>query len=87
VPLLLTLAEKNHMAVMISLPPAPLPHTLYPRASMHSLTGAPGGYQRIGPLRLDECATYGCLLELTIQLAIIFVGKQILNNAQEIGLP
>lgn len=79
----MTLAEKHYMAVMISLPPAPPPH----HASMHSLTGAPGGYQRIGPLRLDECATYGCLLELTIQLAIIFVGKQILNNAQEIGLP
>ena len=52
-----------------------------------SLTGFPGGYQRVGGLRLDECSTYGCLLELTIQLGIIFVGKQILNNATELGVP
>jgi hypothetical protein len=27
------------------------------------------------------------MLELTIQLGIIFVGKQILNNATELGVP
>ena len=53
----------------------------------HSLSGSPGDYQRIGGLRVDECATYGCLFELTIQLAIIMVGKQILNNVQELSLP
>ena len=52
-----------------------------------SLTGFPGGFNRIGGLRLDECSTYGCMLELTIQLGIIFVGKQILNNATELGVP
>ena len=52
-----------------------------------SLTGFPGGYNRIGGLRLDECSTYGCMLELTIQLGIIFVGKQILNNITELGVP
>ena len=36
---------------------------------------------------MDECSTYGCLLELTIQLGIIFVGKQVLNNATELGVP
>ena len=52
-----------------------------------SLSGNPGDYQRIGGLRVDECATYGCLFELTIQLAIIMVGKQLLNNVQELSLP
>ncbi|CAI8002180.1 Anoctamin-7 [Geodia barretti] len=52
-----------------------------------NLTGFPGGFNRIGGLRLDECSTYGCMLELTIQLGIIFVGKQILNNATELGVP
>ena len=52
-----------------------------------SFTGYPGGYNRIGGLRLDECAAYGCLLELTIQLGIIMVGKQVLNNAVELGVP
>ena len=52
-----------------------------------SVSGNPGDYARIGGLRVDECATYGCLFELTIQLAIIMVGKQILNNIQEISLP
>ena len=42
---------------------------------------------RLGGLRLDECTTYGCLLELTIQLGIIMVGKQLLNNFQELGVP
>ncbi len=50
-------------------------------------TGSPGDYNRIGGLRVDECATYGCLLELTIQLFIIMVGKQTLNNFQELAIP
>lgn len=50
-------------------------------------TGYPGGYLRLGPFRLDECSAYGCLLELTIQLAIIFLGKQILNDISELGVP
>ena len=50
-------------------------------------TGYPGGYLRLGPFRLDECSAYGCLLELTIQLASIFLGKQALNDATELGIP
>ncbi|XP_011409598.1 PREDICTED: anoctamin-7-like [Amphimedon queenslandica] len=50
-------------------------------------TGYPGGYLRFGMWRLDECSAYGCLLELTIQLAIIFLGKQVLNNVTELGIP
>lgn len=52
-----------------------------------NISGYPGNYARIGGIRLDECATYGCLLELTIQLAIIFLGKQILNNVVELSVP
>ena len=56
-----------------------------------SISGSPGNYARLGVpalrLRVDECATYGCLFGLTIQLAIIMVGKQILNNVQEISFP
>ena len=52
------------------------------------LTGYPGHYTRIGhEFRLDECSPSGCLIELTMQLAIIMVGKQILNNVIEIVLP
>jgi len=61
--------------------------TYHTTAPSYSVSGRPGGYQRIGGFRLDECATYGCLLELTIQLAIIFLGKQILNNVVELGVP
>ena len=60
-------------------PPLPSPHP--------SLVGFPGAFNRIGSVRLDECPTYGCFLELTIQLVIILLGKQILNNFMELGLP
>lgn len=52
-----------------------------------NLVGFPGAFNRIGSVRLDECPTYGCFLELTIQLVIILLGKQILNNFMELGLP
>ncbi|KAG0281736.1 Anoctamin-7 [Linnemannia exigua] len=35
----------------------------------------------------DECSKDGCLGELTIQLAIVFVGKQMINQAQELAIP
>ena len=60
---------------------------LHPCILLHSFTGYPGGYNRIGNVRLDDCAAYGCLLELTIQLGIIMIGKQILNNLTELGVP
>jgi len=37
--------------------------------------------------RQDKCDTVGCWYELTIQLALIMIGKQILNNIIEILLP
>jgi len=34
-----------------------------------------------------QCSTYGCLLELTIQLSVVMLGKQFLNNCVELGVP
>lgn len=34
-----------------------------------------------------QCNPAGCLFELLLQLAIIMVGKQVLNNLLEIVLP
>ena len=34
-----------------------------------------------------QCSAGGCLIELAQQLAVIMVGKQIINNAQEILVP
>lgn len=36
---------------------------------------------------LESCASHGCLLELTIQLIIVFILKQTLNNIIEVGKP
>lgn len=35
----------------------------------------------------DSCGEDGCLGELAIQLAIVFVGKQLINQAQEVAIP
>merc|ERR1719219_1908225 len=50
--------------------------------------GYPGHYKHIfGNLRNEDCSNGGCLIELAQQLAVIMVGKQIINNAQEIIIP
>ena len=36
---------------------------------------------------VDSCAYGSCFTELMIQLAIIFVGKQFVNQAQELAVP
>uniref|UniRef100_A0A1I8P8X7 Anoctamin n=1 Tax=Stomoxys calcitrans TaxID=35570 RepID=A0A1I8P8X7_STOCA len=41
--------------------------------------GYPKEYNRIFNLRQQECNPGGCLMELCLQLAIIMVGKQVLN--------
>ena len=38
-------------------------------------------------LLIQQCSTYGCLLELTIQLSVVMLGKQFLNNCVELGVP
>ncbi|KAK3743463.1 hypothetical protein RRG08_011307 [Elysia crispata] len=49
--------------------------------------GYPGHYNRLFGLRSEECSNGGCLIELAQQLAVIMIGKQIINNAQEILIP
>ena len=51
---------------------------------LFSFSGHPGEYNYIGPFRINECPAYGCLMELTIQLVVIFTGKQILNDILEL---
>ncbi|XP_024086456.1 uncharacterized protein LOC106670115 isoform X2 [Cimex lectularius] len=49
--------------------------------------GYPGNYTLILRLRNEDCSAGGCLIELSQQLAVIMIGKQMINNAQEILLP
>ncbi|XP_042146246.1 anoctamin-7 [Ixodes scapularis] len=49
--------------------------------------GYPGHYGHLLGLRNEECSGSDCLSELAQQLAIIMVGKQMINNAQEILVP
>uniref|UniRef100_A0A2A4JBM3 Anoctamin n=1 Tax=Heliothis virescens TaxID=7102 RepID=A0A2A4JBM3_HELVI len=51
------------------------------------LIGRPGDYVRLFGHRQEECAPGGCLLELSIQLAIIMVGKQFINTIVEMMMP
>ncbi|XP_023234951.1 anoctamin-7-like isoform X2 [Centruroides sculpturatus] len=50
-------------------------------------SGYPGHYHKIFNLRLETCGNNGCFIELAQQLAVIMIGKQIINNAQEIIIP
>uniref|UniRef100_A0A3B1JFS6 Anoctamin n=1 Tax=Astyanax mexicanus TaxID=7994 RepID=A0A3B1JFS6_ASTMX len=51
--------------------------------------GYPGKYTYMfgSHLRNEECAPGGCLIELTTQLVIVMVGKQLVGNIQEALLP
>ncbi|CAB3245430.1 unnamed protein product [Arctia plantaginis] len=49
--------------------------------------GRPGAYVKFFGHRQEECAPGGCLLELSIQLAIIMVGKQFINTIVEMMMP
>uniref|UniRef100_T1JP88 Anoctamin n=1 Tax=Strigamia maritima TaxID=126957 RepID=T1JP88_STRMM len=50
--------------------------------------GRPGAYNRLfGKFRQEECGPGGCLMELSIQLSIIMIGKQVLNTIMEMSLP
>ncbi|XP_075385637.1 anoctamin-7 [Tenrec ecaudatus] len=49
--------------------------------------GYPGNYHTLFGIRNEECAAGGCLIELAQELLVIMVGKQLLNNAQELLLP
>uniref|UniRef100_A0A6Q2Y4K5 Anoctamin n=1 Tax=Esox lucius TaxID=8010 RepID=A0A6Q2Y4K5_ESOLU len=50
--------------------------------------GYPGDYiYMFGKLRNEECDPGGCLIELTTQLVIVMVGKQVWGNIQEALVP
>ncbi|KAJ8272189.1 hypothetical protein COCON_G00110480 [Conger conger] len=50
--------------------------------------GYPGDYNYMfGKLRNEECDPGGCLIELTTQLVIVMVGKQVWGNIQEALVP
>merc|ERR1712165_403938 len=50
--------------------------------------GYPGNYKHIfESLRNEECGNGGCLIELAQQLAVIMIGKQCINNCQEMFIP
>lgn len=49
--------------------------------------GYPAKYNRIFGYRQEECNPGGCLMELTIQLAIIMIGNQALNSFLEMVIP
>uniref|UniRef100_A0A1B6JRQ4 Anoctamin n=4 Tax=Homalodisca liturata TaxID=320908 RepID=A0A1B6JRQ4_9HEMI len=51
------------------------------------LVGYPAHYNRLFGYRQEECGPGGCLLELSIQLAIIMVGKQAFNSCLEMVFP
>ncbi|CAF1181091.1 unnamed protein product [Adineta steineri] len=41
---------------------------------------------KIGKYKTEECEASGCLAELSIQLLVILVGKQVINNLFEVGM-
>ncbi|VEN48394.1 unnamed protein product [Callosobruchus maculatus] len=49
--------------------------------------GYPAKYNRIFGFRQEECNPGGCLMELTIQLAIIMIGNQAMNAIVEMVIP
>ncbi|XP_042233374.1 anoctamin-1-like isoform X2 [Homarus americanus] len=51
------------------------------------MVGYPGDYNRVLGSRQEECSPGGCLLELSVQLAIIMVGKQAMNTCMEMFIP
>ena len=51
------------------------------------IIGYPGNYRRIGGGRMEGCDPSGCFIELCIQLAVIMVGKQLINSIYKFALP
>ncbi|XP_054838891.1 anoctamin-7-like [Eublepharis macularius] len=49
--------------------------------------GYPGHYKKLLGIRNEDCGPGGCLIELAQELLVIMVGKQIINNVQEILIP
>ncbi|XP_009282514.1 PREDICTED: anoctamin-7 [Aptenodytes forsteri] len=49
--------------------------------------GYPGNYLSFLGIRNEECSPGGCFIELAQELLVIMVGKQIINNVQEVAIP
>ncbi|NXT95882.1 ANO7 protein, partial [Anhinga rufa] len=49
--------------------------------------GYPGNYLSFLGVRNEECSPGGCFIELAQELLVIMVGKQIINNMQELAIP
>eukprot|EP01135_Chromosphaera_perkinsii_P006429 Nk52_evm3s495 gene=Nk52_evmTU3s495 len=49
--------------------------------------GTPLSPNKFVGYRAESCPAYGCMTELTIQLAVILLGKQIFSNLVEIFIP
>ncbi|NWX46080.1 ANO7 protein, partial [Steatornis caripensis] len=49
--------------------------------------GYPGKYLSFLGVRNEECSPGGCFIELAQELLVIMVGKQIINNMQEVAIP
>ncbi|XP_060532347.1 anoctamin-1-like isoform X2 [Cylas formicarius] len=49
--------------------------------------GYPSKYNKVFGYRQEECNPGGCLMELTMQLAIIMIGKQAVNTILEMIIP
>ncbi|NXJ67591.1 ANO7 protein, partial [Rostratula benghalensis] len=49
--------------------------------------GYPGNYQSFLGVHNEECGPGGCFIELAQELLVIMVGKQIINNVQEVAVP
>ncbi|XP_028320318.1 anoctamin-7-like isoform X2 [Gouania willdenowi] len=49
--------------------------------------GYPGNYYSLFGVRNEDCGAGGCLMELAQELLIIMVGKQLINNVQELIIP
>ncbi|XP_004346228.1 hypothetical protein CAOG_05555 [Capsaspora owczarzaki ATCC 30864] len=47
----------------------------------------PGSSDTLFGETLDGCPPYGCMMDLTIQLVIIFTGKQVVGNIIELAVP
>lgn len=50
-------------------------------------SGSPPNYNTLFGYRNEECSPGGCMSELCIQLAIIMIGKQVLNASVEMTMP
>uniref|UniRef100_H3ADU6 Anoctamin n=1 Tax=Latimeria chalumnae TaxID=7897 RepID=H3ADU6_LATCH len=49
--------------------------------------GYPGHYYTLLGVRNEDCGAGGCLIQLAQEMLVIMVGKQIINNAQELLVP